>query len=257
MGPEVRLEEKNMRTVDAFALGAVTLCIIGTVECSKKVRQLPPLFASLVFFALSWALLLPYYYLQANPVGGDEQRELVEMLSGYSAILLTLTAVPLRSGLAGSGHKADAINVWVMRSLYLIVVPHSFAFLPRVQVLLHAFTVAITHLLLVTAGLYLIADALWFLTKEQGTGMRALWCILLIVTIVYLSGQYLYGLRVLMNSPSYTTMPDSYKWLYVFLKLAYCSVFLAIILLIGRSQPLISAPPATFGSSQQAPEHGE
>jgi hypothetical protein len=242
-----------MKPVDIFALGAVTLCIIGTVECSKRVRQHPPLLASLVFFALSWALLLPYYYLQANPRPGDEERELAEMLSAYSAILLTLTAVPLRSGLAGSGHNANAINVWAMRALYVIVVPHGFALIPQVQALLHSRMVAGAHLLLVIAGLFFSMHALWLLTKEHPAWVRALWWILLVVATIYLGAQFRYASRVLMGSPSDTLMPDSYKWLFVFLKLAFCFVFLAIVLLIGRSRPVISALPATLGSSQQAP----
>jgi hypothetical protein len=245
-----------MRTVDVFALGAVTLCIAGTVECSRKVREHPPLVASLVFFALSWALLLPYYYLQANQPCGVEQEELGELLTAYSAILWMLTAVPLRKGLTGFGHSVDAINFWAMRALYLIVVPHGFALIPQVQGLIHARTVAVTHLVLAITGFVLILRALWLLTGKHSPWTRPLWWILFIVTTVYGTAQISYGLKVLMRTPECTAMPDSYKWLFVSLKIVFCFVFLAIVLLICRSRPVISAAPPAFGSSQQAPERG-
>jgi hypothetical protein len=225
-----------MKTVDAFALGAVTLCIIGTIECSREVLEHPPLFASLVFFALSWALLLPYYYLQAHPVSGEEQRELVEILSAYSAILLMLTAVPLRSGLAGSGHGVDAIYVWAMRALYLIVVPHTLSFIPQVHKLLHARLIAIVHLVLAIAGFFFITHALWFLTGRHSALTRALWWVLLVVTTVYGIAYIWFVSKQLMRSSIYTPMPDSYKLLFVPLKILFCSVFLAIVLLIGTSR---------------------
>jgi hypothetical protein len=221
-----------MKTVDAVALGALALCIAGTIECSNDVRGNPPLFASLLFFALSWALLLPYYYLQANPQQGEEQRELVEILSAYSAILLMLTAVPLRQGLGNPGH-VDAISVWAMRAIYLIVLPHGAAFIPQVHQFLHTRIVAVVHLLLALAGFALITHALWFLTRKDSPLTRGLWWVLLVVATAYAISYGGYVARHAIRSSSYKPLPDSYKWLFVFLKIAFCSVFLAVILRIA------------------------
>lgn len=221
-----------METVDIFALAAVTLCIIGTVECAKAVRKHPALLASLVFFGLSWALLLPFYSLQADPASAKEQGELADMLAAYSAILLMLTAVPLRSG------PADATSVWAMRALYLIVVPHNFAFVPQVQALLHQRTVGIVHLFLAAAGFFLITRALWFLTKECRPMIQALWWISLVVATAYLGAQIWYGSNVIRHPQNYAPMPDSYKWLFIVLKMAFCPVFLLIVFLHANSQPI-------------------
>jgi hypothetical protein len=224
-----------MRSVDIFALGAVILCIVGTVECSKKVREHPPLVASLVFFGLSWALLLPYYYLQANQPRGAVEEELGQILTAYSAILWMLTAVPLSKGLAGIGHRADAINVWAMRALYLMVVSHGLAFIPQDQEVVHGRIVAVTHLVLVITGFFLILRALWLLTGEHSPWTRPLWWTLFIVTTAYVITQITFGLRVLGRTPEPTAMPDTYKWLFVFLKIPFCFAFLGTVLLIARS----------------------
>jgi hypothetical protein len=217
--------------VDGFALGAVTVCIIATVECSSEVRGNPAFFASLVFFALSWALLLPYYYLQANPGEGDDQRELVEILSAYSAILLMLTAVPLREGVASSG-QVDIIYVWAMRAIYLIAVPHTAAFIPQVHRLLHTRFVAVLHLVLALAGFALITDSLWFLTKAHSTLTQGLWWVLLVLATAYGVGYIRYVLKYALLSAEYRPLPDTYKWLFIPLKIAFCLVFLSIILLM-------------------------
>src|SRR5215471_11891542 len=83
-------------TVYSWALLSVGLCVAATLECAlASARKDPRLFTSMLFLALNWAALLPYYGLQAHPRLMAELGELVEFLPTYSGVLLFLTSGPL------------------------------------------------------------------------------------------------------------------------------------------------------------------
>lgn len=115
------------------AWAATVFCIIGTVVIALVFAQENArLFASLVFFALHWAFLLPYWGLRGQ--GFDLPQNLidmVELLPVFSGFLLMLSAGPLRreAEIRNSPGFIDPgiskFDRWVLQGLLLTMVSHA------------------------------------------------------------------------------------------------------------------------------------
>src|SRR6478752_5814807 len=94
--PESGRKAARMTPYNNLGLVVVGLCALGANECAVlRVQTLPRLAASMRFFALAWAVLLPFYALQPYLKSLRDLGAVAEFLPTYSGVLLLLTAEPL------------------------------------------------------------------------------------------------------------------------------------------------------------------
>ena len=228
----------NPLSVEVVAWASVVICLVVTVHCAiTYARKDPRLFSCLVFFALCWGVLLPYYGLMhlrqewksfLSPDDFKKFTEIIELFPAYSGLLLTLAGGPLRreAAIRHKGHHDPGIgepDVWVLRALYLMAVPHILAIAPlgvSINVnlqLLRALGVAFTYL-----GFYSILQGLRELTQSR------VWRALVGVVFLYIIAEAGYTAYVIPQMTA-RTMPDIFKLIFAALKLAFTLAFLYTI----------------------------
>lgn len=128
----------NEQYVEVLAWVTVIVCVFATVQCAiKYAKRHTKIFASLTFFALCWAILLPYYGLMhlrtewsksLTPDDLSRLTEIIETFPAYSGLLLTMAGGPLRREAHVRLHHSNPgigrPDSWVLTGLYLAVVPH-------------------------------------------------------------------------------------------------------------------------------------
>lgn len=215
------------------------VCVAATVHCAVDyAKRDARLFTCLTFFALCWAVLLPYYALihlmntlDHKSLAYNNLREIIELFPAYSGFLLTLASAPLRRE-ADYRHKhhSDAgirkYDTWVLRALYLTVVPHAIVigFLgitydPAV------YTLRCLGLVFTCLGFFSILHAL----KELKGNKSRLWRMLLVVVVFYIGYEVVYSL-LLMFEVLKSGMRPSDRMVFAGLKMAFTATFLYAII---------------------------
>ncbi len=182
------------------------------------------------FFALAWAVLLPYYTLQQYLRPLPDLLSLVaEFLPTYSGILVVLTAEPLLREAASRGERIDGILQWINvvagESLYLLILPPAIPFIP-VGLGNQLMAVRVLDLLLAAVGFVFIGVVLR--TLASGLWSRTLWWGLVSVAAVYFGYQIRWA-DDLRRSGS-PVMRDEFAIAFALCKVLYSAMFLALVM---------------------------
>jgi len=223
---------QEIRYVDIVAWGAVVACIVLTIHSARVVKKQTRLFTSLTFFALSWAMLLPYYGLQERKEVVKGLGEVFELLPAYSGLLLTLAGGPLRrEAVVRKLHRDPGVgeyDSWALTALYAIVLPHVIAVPGASEFLLklHGQIIIIIGTLLTFLGFVSILQGLWKLTETDRFGRVVWWWLLLIIALCVLT-EVGFTVHLLPNPDQ--PMSDFFKWAYAVFKVALTALVLTII----------------------------
>jgi len=222
-----------------WGIFAVLVCAIATIECAiVSARKDPRLFTSMIFFALNWAVLLPYYALQPFLEKWKELGEVAEFLPAYSAVLLLLTSEPLwrevtarSKPLVQSGQAKPSeiglINVFSLRGLYLLVLPHVIPFVKeepgqRQQVMIGLQTI------FSLAGFFLIVWTLEMLTRRVRRGWRRkVWWGFLLVALIYAVAGTSWAVKGILQPGS--RVPDDFVIAFAISKVLFSALFLVLV----------------------------
>ena len=220
-----------MTPYNNWALVAVTACVLGATECSVlRAHTRPRLSTSMRFFALSWAVLLPFYalqqYLKTLPALGL----VAEFLPTYSGVLLLLSAEPLwrearRNGVTIGGPLLF-IDYVAERSLYLLVVPHAILFMSA-QHDEQLIFMRLLDLILAAVGF----GSIGFVSRKLTTGhwSRVFWWGFLFVAAAYFIGQTFWTVDFIMH-PIGAAMKNGFIITFALCKVALSATFLAMVM---------------------------
>jgi len=230
-----------MTPYDNLALVVVGLCALAANECAVlRVQTLPRLAAAMRFFALAWAVLLPFYALQPYLKSLHDLGVVAEFLPTYSGVLLLLTAEPLWREASHRGVTMGGALRWMNyvteRALYLLVLPHAILFAqlgPNEQLII----LRLVDLVLGVAGFVFIGVALRMLTS--GFWRRSLWWGFVPVAIVY-TGAHTWWIVDFIQHPNDTVVKTGFVIAFAICKLALSITFLAVVMSVRSSE---DAPP--------------
>jgi hypothetical protein len=216
------------------AWGATLLCTVATIYCADTwAKSVPRIFAALALFAMSWAVLLPYYW----PSGGDE------LLSAYQGILLVLAGGPLRREGADRKHaqrKVSSFDRWGLSLLLALLVPHVVRFPVNPDWLLNYLPIINVWLgtALVLIGFYSVGDGVKAVMKSKKwiwlAAAFALYGLLEVSYAIHYSGRY-----VQLEAPSeFAKLPmlPPFKWAFAVAKCVVTSLFLWLSLRAVKSK---------------------
>jgi hypothetical protein len=262
---------------DEWALGAVTLCVLGATECAVLVAhgraraKLPTsvarLSTSLRFFALSWAVLLPYYALQAylreltsydSPLqaylreltsyGSPLQaylRELtsyvplgliLEFLATYTVVPLLLTVEPLLRQARAQGQQIEEQLGWIdhitERAIYSLVLGHAILFIGHNELVMR-----LLHLLLFGLGLGFLGRVLRIWRHDT------LWWGFVFAAAVYFVVQARWTVALFLD-PHSVRMNDNFMLSFAVCKIALTATFIPLVMSIEDSKQAASMTAA-------------
>jgi hypothetical protein len=171
-----------------------------------------------MFFALSWAVLLPYYALQAysrpmKPLGSLGL--ILEFLATYSSVPLLLTVEPLLRQARAQGEQTEGGLSWIdyitERGIYFLVAGHAILFIGEG----HEAFMRLLRLLLFGLGLGFLGRVLRIWRRD------ALWRGFVFVAVVYFIVQLCWTVDLFLD-------PDSVKMSNIFmLSFAVCKIALS------------------------------
>jgi hypothetical protein len=210
-----------------IALAATLVCVIVTTRCAIEfTKTRPRLFTVLALFALSWAVLLPYY--------GDPPAE-TELLPAFNGFLLVYVGVLLRreaDAEQGLPHETRVsptagLALWL---LYLIAAPSflSFKLPPEYIPYLDSWIGTLATVL----GYWSVTDGVARLHRGSKVW---LWMLAIVVP---------YGLLEVGYSVTYSPigpMPDSFRYSFAIAKCVFTVTLLALVLL--KTLPLEERHP--------------
>lgn len=251
------------KTTGYVAIAAIVLCVVGTVRLagrlargsaeghihlsSATVQRQQALFNTLVFFALSWAALVPFY----NAPKSDNE-EIRAFLPAYQGLLFALAGGSLRKYcLMRRGEMnaptIDTFDKRVLRGLYAVVIAlivgnkhdlFSITFNLPAPLLVGTFFDAIGYYLIVQGSAELTQAEISPLKELKFLGLRLpisknrLWIWLAATTVLYFVLDLTYAIEGLLRSNHvihYDPITPFLTWLFALLKLSLCAPFLLII----------------------------
>jgi hypothetical protein len=223
-----------------FALAAVAVCVFFSTQFAVRRRDRPRLSTSLRFFALAWAVLMPFYALQYQLTKFESLKIdvtpfglIAEFLPTYSGILLLVAAEPLwREANQGSERRGGLLFLdWVAEhAIHLMVFSHGVLFVAATYEL---HLLRVIDLILAALGFTFIASVLFRLTK--GGWRRTVWVLLLIVAGFYLYYQWSWTLDLFKNTSISGPMKDEFLVKFAILKLLFSATFITLVMTIPKS----------------------
>lgn len=232
-------------TLYTWALGAVTFCVLGATECAVLVARgracakLPTsvarLSTALMFFALSWAVLLPYYALQEAYSSLEKSVGslglILEFLATYSAVPLLLTVEPLLRQARAQGEQIEGGLVWIdhitERAIYSLVAGHAILFIGQ----RHEGFMRLLHLLLFGLGLSFLGRVLRIWRRDT------LWWGFVVAAAAYFIVQTSWTVDLFVY-PASVKMSNFFILCFAVCKIALSATFISLVMSIkDREQP--------------------
>ncbi|HKV91351.1 MAG TPA: hypothetical protein VJW20_02260 [Candidatus Angelobacter sp.] len=184
------------------------------------------------FFAVSWAVLLPFYALQQylGPLTSPTRLSLIaEFLPTYSGILLLLTAEPLLREAHDHGLLITRILKWLdhitERAIYFLAFGHALLFLDPAdgQLGLRILDAALAGL-----GFIFIGRVLQLFGHAQ-----RIWWGFVFASLVYFIAQVAWTVDLYAN-PDHWKINDGYMIAFAVCKVAFSALFLISVWLIPQ-----------------------
>lgn len=219
-----------------FSILAVAFCALGATICAVvRSESSPRLATAMRFFALSWAVLIPFYALQPHIKTVKGLGVIAEFLPTYAGVLLVLTAEPLwreaRDRSAMMGGALRFIDLTTAHCLFALIFPYLAALFPEGPE--HVAAMRFLDLMLAGVGFICIAVVLRLLITDPRK--NGLWRGFVFLSVVYFGTQGWWWVDLVLN-PEHAEMKNPFIIGFALLKLALSAVFLTLVMSVRNSK---------------------
>lgn len=225
-----------------FAILTVAFCALGATICAVvRSESSPRLATAMRFFALSWAVLLPFYALQPDIKTVAGVGVVAEFLPTFAGVLLVLTAEPLWREARDRGATMDGalrfVDFTTAHCLFALIFPYLAGLFPEGPE--HVAAMRFLDLVLAGAGFLCIAIVLRLLISDSSRIGIGIWRGFIFLSVVYFVTQAWWWVDLVLN-PKDVQMKNAFIVGFALLKLALSAVFLTLVMSVRSSK---AAPP--------------